>query len=357
MSETTKTVARASAASTKRTHRLSPTVIAIAVVGLVAAAGTVGATIGGAGGRRQLPPSTLPIPASGQLQPTPLPRASGSNIVRVPTGGGRLGTHAFAAALTPITRPADGTPTTGVSTLTLVPKPRPGSGTAVPTTQPDTSSSPTTRQTNTTRPAPRPRNTTTTEPAPEVFTPDGTDTTVPNGDTTPPPVDTTADSTPDQTPGSTSDGQPGKPLSIGNGLAVTPASGYKIVKQFNDGGVMIGNNKSLVDMFTSTGGTAPAAQIVANVIAKYLPQRFESIQTTQPKAIKPPKSSIKSFAAASYKGVIAGNQGSQAIEGMIFVAVRQDGLTMFYIPTWLEGQLDTVSTPIGAMLGSVLASM
>ena len=332
-----------SASPKGRAHRLSSPSIAIIVIGSVLAAGAVGAVIGGTSKTRTPASNEVPLPDSADLQPIPVDRSSlgqptGGSSLGLGSGGSIQGGLSFSAqAFTAGAFTDQGTTaTTRLTTLTLAPRPRPGTNTTISqTTRPPG---------QTTKPTTRPRVvTTTTEAPPDTEAPLDTqaplDTEAPvfESVTTQPPLRRVTTTTRPQ--------RQQQAHQLGGGLVIVPSAGYKIVKKFDSGEVVIGNDISFVHAWVNEGidtNNFPATQVVDYLTSNFLQKAFEGVQADPAVAIKPSKRSITSMASTSYQGLIAGDQGSTAIEGIVFVAERQDGLTLTYIATWVQGSWEKV---------------
>ena len=350
-------------------HRLSPIIVAITVLGLVGVAGAVGATVGAASTRREITTVDLSVPSAGDLDVTPVDRTAQ-----------RLAT----AALPPITRPAGPTTTVaGGGLVTLAPRPRPGAPTTVAraTTIPAAGATTTLARTTTTLAgATTTRAGVTTTAAAGVTTtisastttiglvPLGvTATTIPSVSTTIPVITetstvTTAPLDPLPLPSATTTTLPQRRSSssqvykLPGGLVFQPSAGYDVIDKYGNG-LTVSNGKALIDVYAATGYNGTAAEAALYAVQTEVPKRFENVEYADPQSLRPPKRTILSFSAVQFQGVISGDSGSSPVEGVVYAALRQDGLVLVYVTVWLDGEFDNVSKDLGDMLGSALANM
>ncbi len=351
-----------------RSHRLSSPAIAILVIGSVLGAGAVGAVIGGASRTRTVPSNEIPLPDASELQPVPLNGSSlgepGGRTSSLSLGSANSGAsfngqgyrgqsfasqpiteRALAAQVTPTTKAV--TQTTKLTTLTLAPRPRPGTATTIARTKATTIK-------------PRVVTTTTTIPQETIATDVPVESTeIPVESTEPPVVIQTA---PPRVPTTTrpqrQTQQQGHQL--GSGIVVVPASGYSIAKKFDNGEVIIGNQFSYIHTWVEQAGDTsnlPATQVVDYISNKILPMEFQDVQASAASALKPAKTSISSMASAGYQAILSGQQGTTDIEGFSFSAVRPDGTVLLFFAVVKSGSFEEAQGPIGQMLGSILASM
>ena len=352
-----------------RGQRLSSSAIAILVIGSVLGAGAVGAVIGGASSQRTAPSSDLPLSTGSELQPIPI----GGSSLGTSTGKtdslslgsvgidsvGSLARQGFLApsfAAQTITERAVAdqvTPTSKLTTLTLAPRPRPGSVTTIKPSNP----------TNTTTKRRVVATTTTLAEVgpPDINTTDTTDTTDNSAESTEAPIiiPTTPPRTATTTRPPRQQGQQ-QAHQLGSGIVVVPASGYSIVKKFDGGEVVIGNQFSYIHTWVEQAGDTsnlPATQVVDYISNKILPQGLQDVQADSAAALKPSKTSISSMASAGYRALLSGQQGSSDVEGFSFSAVRPDGTVLLFFAVVKSGSFQQAQGPIGQMLGSILASM
>ena len=358
-------------------HRLSPIIVAITVLGLVGVAGAVGATVGAASTRREITTVDLSVPSASDLDVVPVDRTAQ-----------RLAT----AALPPITRPAGPTTTVaGGGLVTLAPRPRPGASTTVAgaTTVPAAGATSTLARTSTTR-----AGATTTRPGVTTTAAVGVTTTAAAGVTTTIPVSTTtvglvpigvtastipsaSTTIPVITEASTVTtvvleplpgpsvttttlpqrrGSSSPAFKLPGGLVFQPSPGYEVIDKYGNG-VTVTNGKALIDVYSGTGYNGTAAEAALYAVQTEVPKRFQNIEYADPQTLRPPKRTILSFSAVQFQGVISGDSGSSPVEGVVYAALRQDGLLLVYVTVWLDGEFDNVSKDLGDMLGSALVNM
>jgi hypothetical protein len=96
---------------------------------------------------------------------------------------------------------------------------------------------------------------------------------------------------------------------------------------------------------------------VGAVLQKVISEFVTNLESQDTQTLQPAKPNITSMAASGFKGTLAGQQGSTAVEGLVFVAVRQDGVAAIVFTLNEQGKTGGLGEDYSAMLNSILTSM
>ena len=348
------------------TNRLSAIVVAVVVLGTIGAAGAVGATVGAASTRRVVPDVAISIP----------PSTDDLDVVAVDRSPQPLGI----SALTPITRPTGSSTTIAGSLVTLAPRARPGASTTLAaggtattlaaagistsTSVTPSSVTPTTASAiggasstlaptstvlvTTTLAGLIPRNVTATT------LPSAT-TTLPLQTTTLPIVIGSLPAT-QTTTTTTTPRRPSTAYKLPGGLLFEPASGYDVIDRYSNG-MTVTNGVALVDVWGVADSQTTASSAALYAVQNVVTDRFDGVEFGDVQSLNPTKRTVLQFASIPFRGTISGESGSTPIEGIVYTALRQDGLMLVFEVAWIDGEFDNVKGDLGAMFGSVLANM
>ena len=145
-------------------------------------------------------------------------------------------------------------------------------------------------------------------------------------------------------------------MSIAGGIAVVPAPGWEVVDQDSQSVTLLKRSAGLFEVVAGNGGDQSADALLNDIVREVLSTRLETVKA-QVKSVEPPKANIVSAAYGAYSGTLASQQGSTAVEGFLFTAIRQDGVAVVVITTTGEGEYDTNTPEWGDMLDSILESL
>jgi hypothetical protein len=146
----------------------------------------------------------------------------------------------------------------------------------------------------------------------------------------------------------------GQPVLIGNGVSITPAAGFDVTNKGN-GFVFLASKSALVeaDVFPAAEGSAEI--LVTEIGRGYLPKNVSNLQYGDAQISQSTSADVLSFASASFRGVLAGSQGSLDVQGVVFVAVRQDRTALAFIAMFQPGTWEQVAPAFANMFGSMLS--
>ena len=131
--------------------------------------------------------------------------------------------------------------------------------------------------------------------------------------------------------------------------------GYTVNKR-EDGLITFGNENSFVNAQTATGVDIGAEVVASNIGRTFLPKFITNLRVSEPQIGQLKASNVLSFATMTYQGAFVSSQQTIPVEGILFVAIRQDRTAILFIGTYVEGKWEQVGQDFGKMFYSMITN-
>jgi hypothetical protein len=145
-------------------------------------------------------------------------------------------------------------------------------------------------------------------------------------------------------------------VAIAEGLSVRPAAGWKVTSSSPGFVLLSGRGGAITVHITRGDPTASGQGLVGAFLLSVLSPIVTDLGPSQPVTEAPPTTRFSSAGSAGYRGTLASGQLSVAVEGIVYGAVRTDGVAMVVTTVNRRGQAAALAADDARMLDSVIDS-
>ncbi len=150
-------------------------------------------------------------------------------------------------------------------------------------------------------------------------------------------------------------GRPAKAVSIGSGISVPVAKGWKVKGQTKTSVALGGDAALLTFLQAKLAPGLIAGEIAQNYIQEQLANDVQGLSASDPVPVDWAPSSVASSAIVLYEGSLVSQQGNVPVVGYVGVFTRFDGVTV--LAEYMQGEGSKATASAAAMVKGTVKKM